>query len=110
MNTPSPAQQVALDQLTYGPLCNGLFLLFSSLALERRPPAAAAAAVAAAYPRTQLLGWRVWPLASLLNYRFIPPPLRVLFINVVALCWNITLLLRARRAAGGGGGGKGEAK
>jgi peroxisomal membrane protein 2 len=98
---------VAVDQLTYGPVCNGLFLFFSSLALERRPPAAAVAAVAAAYPRVQLLGWRVWPLAALINYRYVPPLFRVLFINIVALCWSTTLLLRARRAAGGGSAGKG---
>jgi peroxisomal membrane protein 2 len=29
----------------------------------------------------------VWPLAGLINYRYIPLQYRVLFINLVALCW-----------------------
>jgi hypothetical protein len=30
---------------------------------------------------------QVWPLAGLINYRYIPLQYRVLFINLVALCW-----------------------
>lgn len=41
------------------------------------------------YPGVQRNGWRVWPLASFLNYRFVPLQLRVLFVNLVALCWCV---------------------
>ncbi len=34
-----------------------------------------------------------------LRCRFVPLQFRVLFINVVALCWSIFLLLRARKLA-----------
>lgn len=32
--------------------------------------------------------WRVWPVAQVFNFKFVAPPQRVLFINVVALCWS----------------------
>jgi hypothetical protein len=51
------------------------------------------------YPRVQLSGWRVWPLAALFNYAFVPLHLRVLFINCVALCWTTYLLMRAKSMA-----------
>lgn len=30
---------------------------------------------------------QLWPLASFINYRFVPLRLRVLFVNVVAFFW-----------------------
>lgn len=47
----------------------------------------------------QRAGWRLWPLAALANYRLVPLRLRVLFINAVALCWSVFLLLSSRAAA-----------
>jgi hypothetical protein len=52
------------------------------------------------YPLVQLNGWKVWPVAALINYKFVPLQFRVLFINCVALGWSIFLLLRARNMAG----------
>ena len=30
---------------------------------------------------------QVWPLASLINYRYVPLHLRVPYVSVLALCW-----------------------
>lgn len=35
--------------------------------------------------------WSVWVPAQLLNFRFVPAPLQVLFANVVGLFWNAYL-------------------
>jgi Mpv17 / PMP22 family len=43
--------------------------------------------VAAEYPRVQARGWRLWPVAAMVNYKFVPLPLRVLFLSCVALGW-----------------------
>jgi peroxisomal membrane protein 2 len=51
------------------------------------PPASFGRKVVAEYPRLQLNGWKVWPLVSLINYRYVPVQFRVLFANVVALFW-----------------------
>jgi hypothetical protein len=144
--------QVLLDQLTYGPLCNILFMSYTSTVVggesgaAKRSPVAAGVTLACAppaaptgaplsetahrcscphgstweqgppspssrrprrrccplagmsaeqlaarlrrdYPSVQQQGWRLWPLASLVNYRFVPIQYRVLFVNLVALCW-----------------------
>lgn len=36
-----------------------------------------------------LMQWRVWPLASLINFKFVPPQLRVLTLNVVGVGWMV---------------------
>lgn len=40
---------------------------------------------------TMLVCWRLWPVANLLNFAFVPANLRVLFLNFVGLGWNIFL-------------------
>ncbi|PNH04085.1 Peroxisomal membrane protein PMP22 [Tetrabaena socialis] len=70
---------------------------FATLVLEGRPVDAVLAKIVRDYPGVQLYGWRLWPLAALINYRFVPLQFRVLFINFVALMWTIFMLLRAKR-------------
>jgi peroxisomal membrane protein 2 len=80
------ARKVAVDQLTYGPLCNLVFMLYTSSSWP----------APGAFLQVQRNGWRVWPLASLVNYRFVPLELRVLFVNLVALGWTTYLNVKAR--------------
>ncbi|EFJ42510.1 hypothetical protein VOLCADRAFT_107206 [Volvox carteri f. nagariensis] len=91
-------QKVLVDQLTYGPVCNVLFMSFATLVLEGKPFSFVRQKIAKDYPGVQLNGWRLWPLAALINYRFVPLQFRVLFINVVAFIWTTFLLLKAKRA------------
>uniref|UniRef100_A0A7S0N794 Peroxisomal membrane protein MPV17 n=1 Tax=Chlamydomonas leiostraca TaxID=1034604 RepID=A0A7S0N794_9CHLO len=93
-------KKVLIDQLSYGPVCNLLFMSFATTVLEGRSLVFLRAKVQRDYPLVQLNGWKVWPLAALINYRFVPLQFRVLFINCVALCWSIFLLMRARNMAG----------
>lgn len=73
-------------------------MAFATLVLEGRSLAELRVKIGKDYPSVQLYGWRLWPLAALINYRFVPLQFRVLFINLVALCWTTFLLLRAKRA------------
>jgi hypothetical protein len=50
------------------------------------------------YPNVQLNGWKLWPAASMLNYRFVPLNYRVLYLNVVALIWCDPASLAAKNA------------
>ncbi|CAN0391400.1 unnamed protein product, partial [Laminaria digitata] len=40
---------------------------------------------------TLLVCWKIWPVANLINFAFVPANLRVLFMNFVGLGWNIYL-------------------
>lgn len=40
---------------------------------------------------TLLVCWKLWPVANLINFAFVPANLRVLFLNFVGLGWNIFL-------------------
>lgn len=40
---------------------------------------------------TLLVCWKLWPVANLINFAFVPANLRVLFMNFVGLGWNIFL-------------------
>lgn len=94
-------RKVVLDQLTYGPVCNILFMSFATLALEGKSLGALRQKIATDYPSVQVNGWKLWPLAALINYRFVPLKFRVLFINMVALFWSTFLLLSSKAATAG---------
>lgn len=87
-----------MDQITYGPVCNIMFMSFTTLALERKSLDFLIGKLDRDYPTVQRFGWRLWPLASLLNYKLVPVHLRVLFMNIVAFCWSVFLLLKSRAA------------
>lgn len=91
-------KKVVFDQCTYGPVCNVLFMSFATLVLEGKSLSYLGSKIKSDYPNVQLNGWKLWPLAALINYKFVPIQFRVLFVNVVALIWSIFLLLRARGA------------
>lgn len=104
--------QVVLDQTTYGPLCNILLISCEcafvssptdyqtdpvstlpcvcadlSFIVEGRSAQTTKKRLQRDYPNIQKNGWKVWPIAALINYRYVPVKLRVLFVNVVAFCW-----------------------
>lgn len=55
------------------------------------------AKVAAEYVSTLLANWKVWVIPQCLNFKVVPPPLRVTFANLVAVVWNTILSIVANR-------------
>ncbi|CAE8686654.1 unnamed protein product [Polarella glacialis] len=41
-----------------------------------------------------LASWMVWPPFIVVNYKFVPLPYRVLFLNCVSFVWNIFIIWR----------------
>lgn len=72
----------------------GAFLVRASFCIKFVPtnnnikcPQHSALQIKRDYPLVQLNGWKLWPLAALINYKFVPLQFRVLFINcVVRMC------------------------
>eukprot|EP00877_Chromochloris_zofingiensis_P002350 jgi/Chrzof1/12115/Cz06g21270.t1 len=96
-----PVQKVMVDQVTYGPLQNLIFMMFSAMALNGASVEETIQQMVRDFPSVQRQGWKVWPLAGIINYKFVPLECRVLFINLVALCWGTFLIVRSRGGTGG---------
>jgi hypothetical protein len=93
-----PAKKVLLDQLTYGPLNNILFMMFMAKLIEGRSWKTTLSKIKADYPAIQLRGWRFWPVAQFVNQTVVPLQLRVLWTNCVAFVWSTYLILRSKSA------------
>ncbi|KAK9909772.1 hypothetical protein WJX75_007242 [Coccomyxa subellipsoidea] len=89
-------KKVLLDQLSYGPLNNVLLMSYITLIVEGRSWDFTRTKLFNDFAGVQKNGWRLWPLASFINYRFVPLRLRVLFVNVVAFFWSTFMILRSR--------------
>jgi peroxisomal membrane protein 2 len=65
-------KKVLVDQLTYGPLQNALFMAFLATAIEGRSWPTVQARLVAELPAVQARAWRVWPVASFISQELIP--------------------------------------
>jgi len=88
--------KVIVEQLTASPWNNFLFMTYLAMVVEGRPWNSVKSHLKANYPSVQLNAWRFWPLVGLINYKYLPIQLRVLFHNLAAVCWGVFLILRSR--------------
>ncbi|KAL6046324.1 Mpv17 / PMP22 [Balamuthia mandrillaris] len=88
--------KVAVDQLVFGPIINVLFYTFLGV-LEGKGPRANVSNTRQNLWPTLRTSWKVWPFASLVNFYFVPPHLRVLFSNMVGFFWVICLTILSKR-------------
>jgi len=89
---------VVVEQLTFGPWNNFLFMLYMGLVIEGRPWHLVKNKLKRDYLLVQLNAWRVWPLVSVINYCYMPLHLRVLFNNLAAVCWRTFVILQSTHA------------
>lgn len=90
------AKKVALEQALSGPWNNLIYMLYFGLILEGRPWSFVKNKLKRDYVNVQLSSWKVWPLISLINYRYVPLEFRVLFHGLAAACWGVFLNLKSR--------------
>lgn len=43
------------------------------------------------FAKTMMANYALWPLAHVINFRFVPSKQRILYINVVQVCWTTYL-------------------
>lgn len=73
--------RVALDQLGFAPV--GIAAFFSAMSvMERRSPSQK---LRESWWTALRANWNVWPAVQLVNFRFVPLDLRIVFVNVVSL-------------------------
>ena len=86
-------RKTVVDQLAYGPVANAVFLCFMGGVVERKGIRGMIEKLQNDFLHTQINGWLVWPLASVLNQFYVPLQLRVLWLNIVSLVWSTWLML-----------------
>lgn len=80
-------KKVVLEQLTANPWNNFFYMCYIGVLLEGRSLTSLKSKLQSDFLGVQLNSWRFWPVVSLINYRYMPGPLRVLFANLAAVCW-----------------------
>jgi hypothetical protein len=45
------------------------------------------------YVPLMIANWKIWPAVTLINFRFVPPAMQVLFANVVSVFWTVYVLV-----------------
>ena len=65
-------QRVVIDQLSYGPLNNAAAMAYIACVINRLPLVDVPRLLRRKFVGVQLKGWRVWPAAMFINYRFVP--------------------------------------
>ena len=81
--------KIFLDQALFAPVFLVIFWFVLKL-FEGRPTEAYEQIVTKMYP-TLLVSYTLWPIAHVVNFRFIPGPLRLLYINIVTVFWTTYL-------------------
>lgn len=77
--------KTALDQTLYATLMTAVY--FSALRLMEGHPDAIMATLHAKFLPTLAANWVIWPVAHLVNFRFVPSEQRLLYNNVVCIFW-----------------------
>ncbi|KAL4452113.1 hypothetical protein ABPG75_007775 [Micractinium tetrahymenae] len=93
--------KTALDQLVWGPIMTLVFFAFLKT-LEGHPELILETISRKFWP-TMLANYVLWPLAHLVNFKFVPTDYRILFNNVVAIFWTTYLSFTCGPASGGSG-------
>jgi protein Mpv17 len=79
-----------LTRALLSPLC-----VCSTIAINGGSPQDANRAVQTKIWPLMKANWMLWPAVQVINFKFVPPPLQVPFINVVVLGWSAFLALLA---------------
>lgn len=85
------AKRVAFDQLLFAPAIISTLFTGNMLLKGETDVATIFAKLRNDLPGTLLYNYSVWVPAQLINFRFVPPHLRVLWANFVGFFWNIYL-------------------
>ena len=81
---------MAMDQTLFPPAVTSLTFFSLTLLLGGTPDKGVDKVKRELWP-TLLTNWKVWPLVQAFNFKFVPPQLQVLTVNITAVWWNYVL-------------------
>jgi len=88
--------KMVLDQALWAPLNTLIF--YSYLSAATGALAGLPVVLQTKLVPTILAGYALWPLAHIINFRFVPPQHRLLYVNIVNLVWTVWLSGMANNA------------
>ena len=84
---PSVPCRVFLDQATFSPAYN-LFYFYVIGLMEGRSLQYIHDKISREFLLVMMMNYKVWPLVNVLNFKYVPANLRVLFGNIVGIFWT----------------------
>eukprot|EP00526_Cylindrotheca_closterium_P001207 CAMPEP_0113645294 /NCGR_PEP_ID=MMETSP0017_2-20120614/23867_1 /TAXON_ID=2856 /ORGANISM="Cylindrotheca closterium" /LENGTH=238 /DNA_ID=CAMNT_0000557007 /DNA_START=77 /DNA_END=790 /DNA_ORIENTATION=- /assembly_acc=CAM_ASM_000147 len=91
--TPTTGIKVVIDQFVQAPIFTVLIFGFLGF-LEGKNTEAIKKQLDDDYADTMVANWKLWVPATVVNLAFVPPILRVLYLNCVFFFWSIFLSLK----------------
>lgn len=73
--------KMAIDQLAFTPV--GTVVFYAAMKTMEGDAASLPSTLQHKFLPTLMAGYALWPLAHVVNFRFIPSPYRVLYVNAV---------------------------
>lgn len=98
--TPTTAIKTVIDQFVQAPIFTVLIFGFLGL-LEGKSLDSIKQQLDDDYTDTMLANWKLWVPATVINLAFVPPILRVLYLNCVFFFWSIFLSLKLNKDESG---------
>lgn len=83
------ATKTAIDQILWAPIFTSVF--FGSMKLMDGKANEISGEVSEKLWPTMKVNWTVWPLAHVINFRFVPSSQRILYINTIQIGYNAFL-------------------
>lgn len=94
--TPTTAVKTVIDQFVQAPIFTVLIFGFLGL-LEGKTVDSIKQQLEDDYTDTMVANWKLWVPATVINLAFVPPILRVLYLNCVFFFWSIFLSLKLNK-------------
>jgi peroxisomal membrane protein 2 len=94
--TATNAVKVGIDQFVQAPIFTVLIFAFLGF-LEGKSSEAIKKQLDNDYKDTLIANWKLWVPATMINIGFVPPLLRVLYLNVIFFGWSIFLSLKLNK-------------
>jgi len=94
--TPTTAVKTVIDQFVQAPIFTVLIFAFLGF-LEGKNADSIKQQLEDDYADTMVANWKLWVPATVVNLAFVPPLLRVLYLNCVFFFWSIFLSLKLNK-------------
>lgn len=88
VNTRNSIKKILIDQFVMSPICILLFF-YPACYLENKTLSETNDEIMSKFPYIYITDWFVWPAAQYVNFQYLDPKYRVMFVNVMTALYNV---------------------